>query len=102
MPENASPGLTRRRLSYSDAWVAEPDACGEMVKGFVFDIPLEVVDASAGMAAVHDAALFRWEGEGTCTSCPVHVSVYGMAGILIDRPSSLISSYDTGEFLTGT
>lgn len=101
VPENATPGLTRLRLSYSDAWVAEPDACGEMVKGFVFDIPLEVVDASSGMAAVHDEALFRWEGEVLCTSCPVHVSVYDMAGILIDRPSCMLSSYDTGGFMPG-
>lgn len=101
VPENISPGLTRLRLSYNDAWVAEPDACGEMVKGFVFDIPLEVADASAGMATLRDEPLFRWDGEVLRVSYPVRISVYDTAGALIDRPSCQLSSYDTGGFMPG-
>lgn len=101
VPEDAKPGLTRLRLSYSDAWVAEPDACGEMVKGFVFDIPLEVMDASAGSATTPGEPLFRWEGDVLRILCPASISVYDAAGVLIDRSSCPLSGYDTGGFMPG-
>lgn len=44
VPSDAATGLTRIRLCYADAWGDEPDACGPLLKGFAFDIPVYVID----------------------------------------------------------
>lgn len=44
VPEDAAPGLVRIRLCYGDAWETEPDACGPLVKGFAFDIPVRILN----------------------------------------------------------
>lgn len=44
VPDDAKPGDSRIRLVYNDAWVDIPTACGELTYGFVFDIPIFVID----------------------------------------------------------
>lgn len=97
VPADAKPGLSRIRLCYTDAWDEnEPTACGELLLGFAFDIPVRVVSSSAETAFFldennddisvltsqiteeqHDAYLFRSLTAGKWNSLMLPVSLDG-------------------------
>ncbi len=51
VPENATPGPTRLRLVFQDAWVSQFSPCGATTKGFTIDFTVNIVGDNPGNPA---------------------------------------------------
>ncbi len=100
VPDDATLGLTRLRLCYADAWKPEPEPCGELYKGFAFDVPMTIIDEAAGITATHNSCKGVWKKNVLRLSSPSQVFVYDTAGALLDH-SAPTSRYDMRSYLPG-
>ncbi len=99
VPETATPGLSRLRLTFADAWKAEPEACGELYKGFAFDIPMEIIDEASSINAVR-LNRGKWRGNTLTLSNPSRIYVYTADGTLLDY-ADYSSKYTMRDYLCG-
>ncbi len=99
VPEDATPGISRLRLCYADSWKPEPQPCGELFKGFAFDIPMEIIDETSSIASVSGQP--TWQGKSLKLKTPSRVFVYNTLGALLDY-SPATSVYSMEGFFSGT
>ena len=99
VPSTATPGPSRLRICYADAWRDLPLPCGEMYKGFAMDIPMQIVEDETDVEAVKEP-LPKWEGETLRLPWPARIAVYNSAGAMVDMIPET-TSYDTRNFLPG-
>ena len=99
VPATATPGPSRLRICYADAWRDLPLPCGEMYKGFAMDIPMQIVEDETDVEAVKEP-LPKWEGETLRLPWPARIAVYNSAGAMVDMIPET-TSYDTRNFLPG-
>ncbi len=98
VPVTAKIGLSRLRLVFSDAWAAEPEACGELQKGFGFDIPMLVREEETSISS--PTITGKWKGKTLHLSTPSAIMVYSYAGALVDYVK-LTDRYTMRNFLPG-
>lgn len=91
----------RLRAVYNDAWAALPSACGELNKGFCFDLPIIVSDDEVGIPSVRNTGEIQWLPSGLQTSQKVNVAVYNLNGIPVDYAKA-VHSYSFAHFTPGT
>ena len=99
VPTTATPGPSRLRLCFADAWRDLPLPCGEMYKGFAMDIPMQIVDDEDSVEAMQHPQP-KWEGETLQFPWPVKLVVYNGAGAMVDMIPQT-SSYNTAGYLPG-
>lgn len=99
VPADATPGSSVLRVCYADAWSAEPELCGELYKGFAFDIPMTIVSTTA-VSAPSAGGAAEWNGTVLTASVPVNVSVYGLNGSLL-HSTQHVTGYDMQSFTPG-
>ncbi|MBR1733379.1 MAG: DUF4091 domain-containing protein [Alloprevotella sp.] len=100
VPQDATPGDTRLRLCYADAWTNEPMPCGELYKGFAIDIPMVISEPDTPVRTIA-AAGTKWDSGVLCLDQPARLYVYNTAGALLDY-TSLTQAYSTNDYLHGT
>lgn len=100
VPKDATIGNSRLRLCYADAWVDEPLPCGELYKGFAFDIPMEVVSNTTSVKSVKSSQPFSWKSGTLNLSSPSQLTVYSIGGACVDQTPQVLS-YDTKDFTKG-
>ncbi len=98
VPHDAVLGLSRLRICYADSWKPEPQPCGELCKGFAFDVPMEIVDAQTSISSTLLSG--EWEGQTLRLSSPSHVFVYSLDGALLDSAFGT-KTYSMAGFLAG-
>lgn len=104
VPSDAVIGESRIRIRYADAWDAEPDPCGNNMKGFTFDIPL-LITAPSGVAVntadgvadyTYSAGIFNFPA-------PTEVVIFSSAGAIICHEKGILSlktgSYPQGSYV---
>ncbi|MDE5660391.1 MAG: DUF4091 domain-containing protein [Muribaculaceae bacterium] len=84
VPADALKGSSLLRVVYADAWSPEPDFCGELSKGFAFDIPMEILDSEDALTAIGFDNRTRWNGNTLTAPEKVNIDVYGLSGLLLD------------------
>ncbi len=99
VPGDAALGLSRLRICYADSWKPEPQPCGELYKGFAFDVPMEVVDDQTSISTT--LLTGRWEGQTLRLSSPSNVFVYNLDGALLDSALAT-KAYSMTGFLGGS
>ena len=52
VPKTATPGLSRLRTCFADAWRDAPGPCGELPIGFAMDIPMQIAEDETPVEAV--------------------------------------------------
>ena len=90
----------RLRAVYNDAWAALPTACGELSKGFCFDLPFVVYDDEVGLPNTAIADEIQWTADELRAPHRVNVAVYNLNGVLIDYAKG-INSYSFRHFTPG-
>ena len=100
VPETAKPGQTRLRICYNDAWGDVPQPCGELMKGFAMDIPLEIVDKDTKVTAAQTKSA-TWQGDTLQLTRRARLFVYNSAGALVDQTSETYT-YSVANYLRGT
>lgn len=100
VPETAKPGQTRLRICYNDAWGDVPQPCGELMKGFAMDIPLEIVDKDTKVTAAQTKSA-TWQGDTLQLARRARLFVYNSAGALVDQTSET-DTYSVANYLRGT
>lgn len=101
VPANAQPGQTRLRLAYADAWKGEPRPCGEQYKGYVFDIPLEILPDPTAVPRVATGPELSWRRGTLRLKSPADITVYTIGGVLADQAAD-VKEYATAQFLPGS
>lgn len=105
VPATATCGLTRMRLCYADAWKDLPQPCGELYKGFAFDVPMQIVDntgiATPAAGTRQPSLEFTRVGDSILLSAPARLYVYTPDGALLDH-TPLLSAYNLHDYLPGT
>lgn len=99
VPATATPGPSRLRLCFADAWRDLPMPCGEMYKGFAMDIPMQIVEDEVSVETVMHSQPKR-EGETLQFPWLVKLVVYNSAGAMVDMIPKT-SSYNTTGYLPG-
>ncbi len=100
VPETAKPGQTRLRICYNDAWGDVPQPCGELMKGFAMDIPLEIVEKDTKVTAAQTKSA-TWQGDTLQLAQRARLFVYNSAGALVDQTSAT-DTYSVANYLRGT
>ena len=100
VPETAKPGQTRLRICYNDAWGDVPQPCGELMKGFAMDIPLEIVEKDTKVTAAQTKSA-TWQGDTLQLARRARLFVYNSAGALVDQTSET-DTYSVANYLRGT
>lgn len=99
VPASATPGPSRLRICFADAWGDLPMPCGEQLKGFAMDIPMQIVEDETDVEAIRQP-LPKWEGETLRLPWPARIAVYNSAGAMVDMiPEG--TSYNIRNFLPG-
>ena len=101
VPEDATPGESRMRLVYADAWADEPFPCGELMKGFAIDFPMLIVDESNAIDAQPRTQRYSITGNTLSTLRPMRLYIYNAAGTIVDR-TPLTDRYTFDHFTPGT
>ncbi len=99
VPATATPGPSRLRICFADAWRDAPMPCGEMYKGFAMDIPMYIVTEDTPVEDVQEPLPY-WEGETLHLPWPATLAVYNSAGALIDMQQH-IRTYTINSYLPG-
>ena len=99
VPATATPGLSLLRICFADAWTDVPMPCGEMLKGFAMDIPMQIVEDETDVEAVRKP-LPKWEGETLRLPWPARIAVYNSNSALVDMIPET-QAYDTTGYLPG-
>ena len=99
VPATATPGLSLLRICFADAWGDLPMPCGEQLKGFAMDIPMQIVEDETDVEAVRKP-LPKWEGETLRLPWPARLAIYNSSGALVDMIPET-QSYTTSGFLPG-
>jgi hypothetical protein len=100
VPETAKTGLTRLRLCYADAWSGEPMPCGDLVKGFAFDIPMQILPKTTGVSASRNEAPYVWRSGVLTLAAPSRLAVYTIGGACVDAAYG-VTTYNTNAFTKG-
>ena len=101
VPEDATPGESRLRLVYADAWADEPYPCGELMKGFAIDIPMLITDEATAIDPVQETPHYRFEGSTLRTGQPMRLYIYNASGTIVDR-TDYTDRYSFSQFMPGT
>lgn len=101
VPADATPGESRLRLVYADAWADEPYPCGELMKGFAIDIPMLITDEATATAPVQETPHYRFEGSTLRTGQPMRLYIYNASGTIVDR-TDYTDRYSFSQFMPGT
>lgn len=101
VPEDATPGESRLRLVYADAWADEPYPCGELMKGFAFDIPMLITDDATAIDPMPETQHYHIEGTTLHTGKPMRLYIYNAAGTIVDH-TDFTDRYTFGHFMPGT
>ena len=99
VPSDATPGPSRLRICFADAWKDAPMPCGEMYKGYIMDIPMQIIDKELAVETVQMPQPF-WEGQTLHLPWPVTLAVYNSAGAMVDLKQQTLS-YTTTGYLPG-
>ena len=99
VPSTATPGLSRLRICFADAWRDLPMPCGEMYKGFAMDIPMQIVEDQTAVEAVKEPQPY-WEGKTLRLPWPARLAVYNSAGAMVDMIPET-QAYSTDGYLPG-
>ena len=99
VPSNATPGPSRLRICFADAWRDEPMPCGEQYKGYIMDIPMEIVDKELAIGELQKPLPF-WEGKTLRLPWPATLVVYNSAGAMVDLKQQT-QAYTTTGYLPG-
>lgn len=99
VPATATPGLSLLRICFADAWRDEPLPCGELMKGFAMDIPMQIVDKDTPVEDVQTPQP-RWEGGVLRLPWPSRIAVYNSSGALVDMVPET-ETYSTAGYLPG-
>lgn len=99
VPSSATPGSSRLRICFADAWKDEPMSCGEMYKGFAMDIPMQIIDKELTIEDVQEPLPF-WEGKTLRLPWPATLAVYNSAGAMVDMKQQ-VQAYTTTGYLPG-
>ncbi len=91
----------RLRAVYNDAWAGLPTACGELSKGFCFDLPIVVYDDEVGIPNVEMKGEIQWTASGLHAPQKVNITVYSLNGMLVDYAKDTYS-YSFSHFTPGT
>ncbi len=101
VPADATPGMSRLRLVYADAWKPVPQACGELYKGFAFDVPMQIIEAvPSGITGAATVNSGSWRGDTLTLAHPAAIFVYDFSGALIDHATST-QVYGMKDYLPG-
>lgn len=102
VPEDAitSGQISMLRIVFNDAWGDVPNPCGELMKGFAFNIPMRIVEDTKD--AVRQAKTAKIKINGNKVSLPeiCHICIYNTSGQLVDQRSSALQ-YDMSHFTPG-
>lgn len=101
VPAGARPGQSRIRLVYNDAWSGDPRPCGEQHKGYVFDIPIEIISSATGIKNVSTGPHFTWKHSTLRLQAPADITVYSVSGVVIDQKQQ-VRRYTPSQFLPGS
>lgn len=101
VPVDAHIGQTRIRLVYNDAWRSEPRPCGEAYKGFVFDIPIEIIPDATSIQKVALGPQMIWKRGSLRLQSPADITVYTTSGIVVDQVQS-VTKYTPLAYLPGS
>ena len=99
VPADATVGPSRLRICYADSWGDLPSACGELLKGFAMDIPMQIVAPGTKVEAA-DMPKAVWKGDTLCLPWPARIVVYNSAGAMVDQ-HPLTQTYTATHFLPG-
>ena len=99
VPATATPGPSRLRICFADAWRDLPMPCGEMLKGFAVDILMQIVDDETDIEAIAEPQP-KWEGKTLHLPWPAKLAVYNSAGALVDMQQNT-QTYNTTGYLPG-
>lgn len=102
VPADARSGQTRIRLVYSDAWKAEPRPCGEAYKGYVFDLPVEIVPGET-TSLRREAEIRPWSWQRGTLRFPSasDITVYTSGGVLCDVAQA-VTRFSPASYLPGS
>ena len=102
VPATAKLGNTLMRLCYADAWSSIPEPCGELVKGFAMDFPIEIIDEPEGLQNVEAAQRVKavWRGDECTLSAPSRLFVYNASGALLNQVPPT-KTYSFAKYLSG-
>lgn len=101
VPADAHVGQSRIRMVYADAWKSEPRPCGEAYKGFVFDIPLEIMADPTSLQNVQTGPQMTWKRGSLRLKSPADITVYTASGIVVDQVYA-VSRYTPSAYLPGS
>jgi hypothetical protein len=99
VPSNATPGPSRLRICFADAWKDEPMPCGEQYKGYIMDIPMEIIDKELPIGELQKPLPF-WEGKTLRLPWSATLVVYNSAGAMVDLKQQA-QAYTTTGYLPG-
>ncbi len=101
VPADAKTGQSRIRLVYADAWTAEPRPCGEAYKGYVFDIPIEILSDATAVGFPHANPDITYKRGSFRLAQPADVTIYNTAGVVVDMAQG-VKRYTPKHFLPGS
>ena len=99
VPATATPGPSRLRICFADAWRDLPLPCGEMYKGFAMDIPMQIVDDETDVEAIREPLPY-WEGKTLHLPWPAQLVVYSSTGAMVDMTQKT-QTYSITGYLPG-
>jgi hypothetical protein len=99
VPATATPGPSRLRICFADAWRDEPMPCGEMYKGFAMDIPMHIVTEDTPVKDMLEPLPY-WEGKTLHLPWPATLAIYNSAGALVDMQQQT-QNYTITGYLPG-
>ena len=99
VPADATPGPSRLRICYADSWSDAPAPCGELLKGFAMDIPMQIVAPDTDVTPLRQPAPV-WKGDTLHLPWPARVVVYNSAGAMVDQ-KPLTQTYTATNYLPG-
>ena len=104
VPANATPGIARFRVRYSDAWFPQPGPCGLAQKGYTIDLQVNILKSSVGIENPSSDAPSFYPNP---VEDVVHfvnadnVKIYNIAGVLVESSEGNISSVDLSHLTKG-
>lgn len=103
VPANATPGVSRFRVRYSDAWFPQPGPCGLAQKGYTVDFQVNVLSATGIESASSDAPSFYPNPvvDVVNFSNVDNVKIYNTAGVLVQSFEGEIGSVNLSRLEKG-
>ncbi|MEG1574530.1 MAG: GEVED domain-containing protein, partial [Bacteroidales bacterium] len=97
VPANAVVGESRIRVRYADAWDPEPAPCGYNLKGFTFDIPMQITfpDGVEVNTVSGDADYIYHDGVFSFAS-PSEITIYSINGSIVCHEKDILSLQTNG------